>query len=61
MILTAAFLREGRDTGRSLTLVYQNVLEALGNTPLIRLSRMVPAGWADVLVKYDQKLLEKEI
>ena len=53
MILTAAFLREGRDTGRSLALVYQNVLEALGNTPLIRLSRMVPAGWADVLVKYE--------
>ena len=34
-------------------MVYQNVLEALGNTPLIRLSRMVPAGSADVLVKYE--------
>ncbi|MDD7289798.1 MAG: cysteine synthase A [Clostridiales bacterium] len=34
-------------------MVYQNVLEALGNTPLIRLSRMVPAGYADVLVKYE--------
>jgi hypothetical protein len=34
-------------------LVYQNVLEALGNTPLIKLSRMVPAGSADVLVKYE--------
>ena len=30
-----------------------NVLEALGNTPLIRLSRMVPAGSAEVLVKYE--------
>ncbi len=34
-------------------MVCQNVLEALGNTPLIRLSRMVPAGCADVLVKYE--------
>lgn len=34
-------------------MVYQNVLEALGNTPLIKLSRMVPAGSADVLVKYE--------
>jgi cysteine synthase A len=33
--------------------VYQNVLEALGGTPLIKLSRMVPAGSADVLVKYE--------
>ena len=34
-------------------LVYQNVLEALGHTPMIRLSRMVPAGSAQVLVKYE--------
>lgn len=34
-------------------MVCQNVLEALGNTPLIRLSRIVPAGYADVLVKYE--------
>lgn len=34
-------------------MVYQNVLEALGNTPLIKLSRMVPTGSADVLVKYE--------
>ena len=34
-------------------MVYQNVLEALGNTPLIKLSRMVPEGSADVLVKYE--------
>jgi len=34
-------------------MVYQNVLEALGGTPLIKLSRMVPAGSADVLVKYE--------
>ena len=34
-------------------LVYQNVLEALGHTPMIRLSRMVPADSAQVLVKYE--------
>ena len=34
-------------------MVYQNVLEALGHTPMIRLSRMVPAGSAQVLVKYE--------
>ena len=34
-------------------MVYQNVLEALGGTPLIKLSRMVPADCADVLVKYE--------
>ncbi|MBR5535001.1 MAG: pyridoxal-phosphate dependent enzyme, partial [Ruminiclostridium sp.] len=34
-------------------MVYQNVLEALGNTPLVKLSRMVPEGSADVLVKYE--------
>lgn len=34
-------------------MVYKNVLEAMGGTPLIRLSRMVPDGCADVLVKYE--------
>lgn len=34
-------------------MVYQSVLEALGNTPMIQLSRIVPAGCADVLVKYE--------
>ena len=34
-------------------MVYGNVLEALGGTPLIKLSRMVPANCADVLVKYE--------
>jgi cysteine synthase A len=34
-------------------LIYTNVLEALGNTPMIRLSRMVPPGSAQVLVKYE--------
>lgn len=34
-------------------MVYTNVLEAIGNTPMIKLSRLVPAGSAEVLVKYE--------
>ncbi len=34
-------------------MIYSNVLEALGNTPMIQLSRMVPKGSARVLVKYE--------
>lgn len=32
---------------------YNNVLEAIGNTPLIKLQRIVPKGSAQVLVKYE--------
>ena len=34
-------------------MVYSNVLEAVGNTPLIKLSRIVPSDSADILVKYE--------
>ncbi len=34
-------------------LIYNNVLEAIGNTPLIRLQKIVPKGSAQVLVKYE--------
>lgn len=34
-------------------MVYANVLEAIGHTPMIRLSKIVPEGSADVLVKYE--------
>ena len=34
-------------------MVYQNVLEAIGNTPIIRLNHIVPHGAAEVLVKYE--------
>lgn len=34
-------------------MVYSNVLEAVGNTPLIKLSRIVPEDSADILVKYE--------
>ena len=34
-------------------MVYANVLEALGNTPMIRLVRIVPEGCAEILVKYE--------
>ncbi len=34
-------------------MVYSNVLQAVGNTPLIKLSRIVPEDCADILVKYE--------
>ena len=34
-------------------MVFQNVLEAVGNTPLIRLNRMTGPEDAEVLVKYE--------
>ena len=34
-------------------MVYSNVLEALGYTPMVRLNRIVPQGYAQVLVKYE--------
>ena len=34
-------------------MVYNNVLEALGNTPMIKLARIVPEDCAQVLVKYE--------
>lgn len=34
-------------------MVYNNILEAIGNTPIIKLSHMAPADGADILVKYE--------
>lgn len=34
-------------------MIYNNVLEAMGRTPLIRLNKIVPADSAQVLVKYE--------
>ncbi len=34
-------------------MIYNNVLEAMGNTPLIRLSNMVESDSAEILVKYE--------
>lgn len=34
-------------------MVYQNILEAVGNTPMVRLSRMTDPDSADVIVKYE--------
>lgn len=33
--------------------VYQNITELIGNTPLVRLNRLVPAGAAEVFVKLE--------
>lgn len=34
-------------------MIYNNVLDAMGHTPMIRLNRMVEPGMADVLVKFE--------
>ena len=34
-------------------MIYQNVLDAMGHTPLIQLNRIVPEGAARILVKYE--------
>lgn len=34
-------------------MVYSNVLEAIGNTPVIRLSKIVPEDCAEILVKFE--------
>lgn len=34
-------------------MVYNNVLEAIGNTPMIKLNRIVPENSADIYVKYE--------
>ena len=35
------------------TVIYNNILEAMGNTPLIRLERMTEEGSAQILVKFE--------
>ena len=34
-------------------MIYKNILEAMGNTPLIRLNRMTEPESAQVLVKFE--------
>lgn len=34
-------------------MVFDNILAAVGHTPMVRLQRMKPAGGADILVKYE--------
>ena len=34
-------------------MVYNNILEAIGNTPIIKLSNMVDENSADILVKFE--------
>ena len=34
-------------------MIYNNILEAIGHTPIIRLGKMVPEDSAQVLVKYE--------
>lgn len=39
--------------GVETTVIYNNILEAMGNTPLIRLDRMAEKGSAQILVKFE--------
>lgn len=34
-------------------MVFENILDAMGNTPLIKLNRMVPSDSAEILVKFE--------
>lgn len=34
-------------------MIYNNILEAIGHTPIIKLNRMVPEAAADILVKFE--------
>jgi len=34
-------------------MIFQNILEAIGNTPMIKLSRLAPEDSADILVKFE--------
>ncbi len=34
-------------------MIYNNILEAVGHTPMVRLTRMAPAGGAQVLAKFE--------
>ncbi len=34
-------------------MIYSNILEAIGNTPMIKLSKIVPQDSADIIVKYE--------
>ena len=49
----------GRDQGdiffedEAATVIYNNVLEAMGRTPLIRLNRLAEPGAAEILVKFE--------
>ena len=40
-------------SGKQEKMVYNNVLEAVGHTPMIRLNRMVDEDSAEVLVKFE--------
>ena len=46
-------IRKERSAEGQKSIVYNNILEALGHTPIIRLNRMVKPGSAEVLVKFE--------
>ncbi len=46
-------LAQNRCRGVTFSMIYDNVLEAVGHTPMIRLNRMVDADSAQILVKFE--------
>ena len=40
-------------------MICNSILDALGNTPLIRLARMAPADGAEILVKFERTILPR--
>ena len=41
-------------------MIYNNVLEAIGKTPIIRLNKLTDENSAEILVKYDGYLKHKD-
>jgi cysteine synthase A len=42
-----------RQEDKERKMIYDNILDAIGNTPVMRLNRMVPENAAEVLVKFE--------
>ena len=42
-------------------MVYNNILEAIGNTPVIKLQNIAPKDGADILVKFFQAYLSVSV
>lgn len=38
--------------------IYENITELIGNTPIVKLNRLVPEGAADVYVKLEASILD---
>ena len=41
------------DPSKELAMIYKNIIDATGHTPLVRLNKLVEPGMAEVLVKFE--------